>query len=89
MLDEHSGVAAGCHQVCRGAVRSAIPQPEESNSCLWLLLGFEIVWKVAEIQGPHEVDDLLGQLGSTTRSCPSEFLPGVNYTINSTKIILL
>ena len=70
MLDEQCGIAAGCHQVCRGAVRRAISQPKESNFCLWLLFGLEIVWKVAEIQGPLEVNDLFGKLWSTTRSCP-------------------
>ena len=78
MLDEHSGVATGGHHVCRGAVRSAIPQPKESNFGLWLLLSLEVVWKVAKVQGPLEVNDLFGQFWSTTRSCPSELLPGVN-----------
>ena len=87
MLNEHSGVAACCHQVCGGAVRLAVPQPEEGHLGLWLLLGPEAVWEVAEVQGPLEVDDLLGQFGSATGGCPSEFLPGVNLQTKELQLV--
>ena len=72
MLNEHSGVAACCHQVYGGAVGStAAPQLKEAYFCLRLFLSFEVVWKVTEVQRTLEVDDLFGQFWSSLSGRPS------------------
>ena len=75
MVNEQSGVAACCHQVCTGAFRSAVPQPEEAYFCLRLFLSFEVVWKVTKVQRALEIDDLFWQFWSPTRCGPSKLLP--------------
>ena len=75
MVNEHSGVAACCHQVCTGAFRSAVPQPEEAYFCLRLFLSFEVVWKVTKVQRALEIDDLFWQFWSPKRCGPFKLLP--------------